>query len=155
MNAHHLRKVRRRIARQLRFLVISPHRIIHLSLHQLTRNPCHMKTLLTNWKDIALFAAIAVFFALLSDIISTGSTRGWNPPGLATLTGNLKGFSNFVGANFAAWLIGIAVAWPTLNRFSNESFDAAWQALSQEKRFFTFVGVACLELIAAAICFSA
>lgn len=114
-----------------------------------------MKTILTNWKDILAFLAIAVLFAVLADVVTKLSVSGADVPGLANLVGTLRGFSNFVGANLAAWLIGIAIAWPTLNRYGNEHFSKGWEALNEEKKFLVFVFVAVFELIAAAICFSA
>jgi hypothetical protein len=174
MNLHHLRKVRRRIARRLRYIVISPRRIIRLNLNQRESNPYKfpMKTLLTNWKDILAFLAIAVVFAVLADIVTRLSVSGSDLPGLANLVGTLRGFSNFVGANLCAWMIGIAIGWPTLNRYSNDAdetpqrgtlpvpgtksgFKHGWASLTDQQRFLVFVAVACLELIAAAICFSA
>lgn len=113
-----------------------------------------MKTLLTNWKDIFAFLAVAIVFALLADIVTRLSISGNDLPGLANLVGTLRGFSNFVGANLCAWLIGIAIGWPTLNRYGNESFTTGWAALDARDRFFVFTGVSVLELIAAAICFS-
>ncbi|WAC18939.1 hypothetical protein OVA24_17035 [Luteolibacter sp. SL250] len=113
-----------------------------------------MKTLLTNWKDILAFLAVALLFAFLADVVSRLSVSGRDVPGLANLIGALRGFSNFVGANLCAWLIGIAIGWPTLNRYSNEGFSEGWAALDVRSRFFVFTAVATLELIAAAICFS-
>jgi len=113
-----------------------------------------MKTLLTNWKDILAFLAIAILFALLADGVTRLSLSGRDLPGLANLIGTLRGFSNFVGANLCAWLIGIAIGWPTLNRYGNESFAEGWAALDARTRFLVFTGVATLELVAASICFS-
>lgn len=131
-----------------------------------------MKTLLTNWKDILAFVAIAIIFAFLADVVSRLSVTGSDLPGLANLVGMLRGFSNFVGANLCAWLIGIAIGWPTLNRYSNDAddtpsadrpkvsrggqgFKEGWKSLSDQQRFAAFAFVAIGELIAAAICFSA
>lgn len=114
-----------------------------------------MKTLLTNWKDILAFVAIAVVFAVLADVVSRLSVTGSDLPGLANLVGMLRGFSNFVGANLCAWLIGIAIGWPTLNRYSNDGFAKGWSELEDTQKFAIFVFVAIGELIAAAICFSA
>ena len=113
-----------------------------------------MKTLLTNWKDILAFLAIAVIFAVLADVVTKLSVTGSDIPGLANLVGTLRGFSNFVGANLCAWLIGIAIGWPTLNRYSNDGFAEGWKALDDTQRFAIFTFVAIGELIAAAICFS-
>lgn len=114
-----------------------------------------MKTLLTNWKDLLAFLSIAVMFAILADIVTRLSVTGGDLPGLANLVGSLRGFSNFVGANLCAWLIGIAIGWPTLNRYSNDGFANGWAALDEREKFLVFIAVATLELIAAAICFSA
>jgi hypothetical protein len=114
-----------------------------------------MKTLLTNWKDILVFLVIYLAFALLADIVARLSVSGSDVPGLANLVGALRGFSNFVGANLCAWMIGIAIGWPTLNRYSNDGFATGWAALDERAKFLTFVFVATFELIAAAICFSA
>jgi hypothetical protein len=155
MSPFHHRAIRRRIHRRLRYIVLTPRRIIRLNIHQLTRNPCPMKTLLTNWKDILAFLAVAAIFNILADVVTRLSVTGNDVVGLANLVGMLKGFSNFVGANLCAWMIGIAIAWPTLNRFSNDGFAAAWNSLTIEKQLYLFTVVATLELIAAAICFSA
>lgn len=158
MNPKHFRVVRRKVLRQIQaFLdrhtvILRPRRIIHLNLRPHRKPP--MKTLLTNWKDILVFLAIAAFFAVLADVVTRLSVSGKDIPGLANLVGTLRGFSNFVGANLCAWLIGIGIGWPTLNRYSNDSFATGWASLDERGKFLTFVGVACLELIAAALCFS-
>jgi hypothetical protein len=118
------------------------------------------KTLQTNWRDICAFLVISIFACAALDLLTQWSARmdesGHDIPGLATFISLLTGFCRFAGANLCAWLLGIAVAWPVLNRWSNNSdlYLATWHGLEREHKMWIYVAVSCAELIGACICFA-
>jgi ABC-type siderophore export system fused ATPase/permease subunit len=108
----------------------------------------------TNWRNIVLFLVVGLGLSFASDFVVNWATREGDITGLATVTNYLQGFSRYVGATCAVALLGI-VAWPTVNKFANNSFQHAWDVLSDEKRLFVYIGIMLVETIAAAICFAA
>ena len=113
-------------------------------------------TLKTNWRDLLAFLGIGIAFSVLADLVINLTVRfGGTLPGLAHFTNLLQGFATFVGANLCAWLIGVGVAWPTINRWSHDqaSFNDAWEKMIPPERLWVFVVIAIGELVAAALCF--
>ncbi len=113
-----------------------------------------LKTIITNWRDIALFLVIGLGLVILSGLIDYVSARLGFQLILPAISNYLQGFSRFVGAGLAASLLGL-VAWPTINRFGNHSFQAGWDAIPLWGKTITYIALAAACLIAAAICFSA
>lgn len=118
------------------------------------------KTLKTNWRDICAFLLISILACASLDLLTQWSARlderGADIPGLATFISLLTGFCRFAAANLCAWLLGVAVAWPTINAWGNDEdqFVATWNHLSRETKMWVYVVVACVELIGACICFA-
>jgi hypothetical protein len=112
-----------------------------------------LKTLKTNWRDIVSAGAIVIAVAFVADIIERLSVTEDGLVWLSSVVNTLQGLAAFAGANLAGWFM-LSVAWPSLNIFGNDSYDDAWDSLSRIHKFNVFVGVSCVELVAAAICFS-
>ena len=112
------------------------------------------QTLKTNTRDILAFLLIGLVCSILGDLaIKYSSSTAL--PGLAGFIALLHGFARFVGANACLWLLGIAIAWPTLDAFSNDSFTDCWNKITDPfRRMCLFVAVCGFEGIMAAICFS-
>jgi hypothetical protein len=113
-----------------------------------------VNTLKTNARDILIGLSVVLIVAFTSDVVNklAITTNGFT--WLSNLTAVLSGAARFFAANLIGW-IGLAVAWPTLNHFSNHSFSDAWSALTDKERLFLLFGVACVLLISASICVSA
>lgn len=111
-----------------------------------------LHTLSTNARDfgwglgIILFAAFAVDGA--EKLATTVNGLAW----LTNLSGALGALSRFLTGNLFLW-IGVTVAWPTMNHFSNHKFSDAWEALSLKEQFFAFLLVCAImcHMAAAAI----
>jgi hypothetical protein len=130
------------------------------------------KTLKTNLLVIVGLFVISAVFARASEIITGLSITPDRLSGGSQIVGLFEGFAKFIGANACAFLLGLPLGWPTLNRYGNpeepyksgrtpgmaasarESFDSGWAGLTPKERFFVYVGVCAVELIAAAICFA-
>ena len=112
-----------------------------------------LKTLQTNWRDILVGLALVFSISFFADVIEKLSATENGLTWLSNLSLAMAGVARFFGANLVAW-IGLAVAWPTLNKYSNDTFDDGWKALPTWGRFVVFVGVSCALLIAAALCFT-
>ena len=113
-----------------------------------------LKTLKTNWRDIVVGVSLTLAIALIADVAERLSATQDGFTWLANVTGILGGFSRLAAANLAGWLI-FAVSWPTLNRYSNNSFKIGWDGLDGTQQFLCFVAVACVQLIASALVFAA
>lgn len=120
-------------------------------------NKSFIDTLKTNWRDLAAFVVIGLTFACSSGILDWVATYYSESkfaslilPGLANY---LKGFANFTGAAVTSTLLWMW-AWPTINKFGNYSFSAAWESLKPEQQFATYIALILGALISAAICFS-
>ena len=114
-------------------------------------------TILTNGRDLILFAVIGVGLSMVGGLIDYVSNLFDNSRFFAlvlpTLSNYLQGFSKFIGASLCATLV-FMVLWPTLAHFGNHSFQDGWDTLSVKERFFTYVGTIMVALLAAALCFS-
>lgn len=131
------------------------------------------KTIRTNLLVILGFFVISAVFAYAAELITSLSVTPDRLTSSGQLVALFTGFAKFIGANACAFLVGLPLGWPTVNRYGNpeepyesgrtpgvaasarESFDSGWANLSPEKRFFVYVGVCAVELISAAICFAA
>jgi len=121
-------------------------------------NNSFLKTLATNWRDLLAFVLIGIGLAVIGGVIDYAAGR-YADSGLARLilpplANYLQGFSRFMGASITATFLWMML-WPTVNRYGNHSFADGWNALSPAARFFTYVGLIGVALIAAAICFAA
>jgi hypothetical protein len=117
-----------------------------------------LKTILANWRDLLVFVLFGLGLAILGGVVdyaaSATAESTFARLTLPTLANYLKGFSNFTGASICATLVWMWL-WPTVSHWSNDRFAAGWDALSDAQRFFTYVALIAVALIAAAICFSA
>ncbi|MBK1883652.1 hypothetical protein JIN85_14620 [Luteolibacter pohnpeiensis] len=113
-----------------------------------------MKTLLTNWREIAFFVIFGICLAAISgtiDYVAKLFGLGIWAPTLATYC---MGFARFTGANFCAVFLGL-ICWPTLNRFGNQSFSDGWASFSVKEQTIVYMTVLLIEGIIAGLCFSA
>jgi hypothetical protein len=117
-----------------------------------------LKTLATNWRDVLAFVIIGVGLAILGGVIDYTAGRyadnGFARLILPPLTNYLQGFSRFVGAIVSATVFWMML-WPTVNKYGNNNFADGWAGLAPASRFFTYVGLIAVALVAAAICFAA
>ena len=112
-----------------------------------------LNTLKTNWRDLLVGIAITLLAALFADIITGVAAQQNGMVWLATVAEVLKGSARFFAANMIGFL-GLAVAWPTINKFSNESFGAGWNQFSTRDKLVTLIAVSCVYVLAAALCVS-
>lgn len=114
----------------------------------------------SNFRDILAFLVISIICCVLLDLLTDWSVSqdlaGRSIPGLALFISLLLGFSRFAAANLCAWLLGVAVGWPTINRWGSnqDTFLHAWNSLHTGQRLNLFIAVAGIELLAAAIIFA-
>ncbi len=112
-----------------------------------------IQTIKTNIRDISVGLIVVVVVAVLADVVEKLATTVEGFTWLTNLTAALAGASRFFTANLICW-IGLAVAWPAINHFSNHTFSATWAKLSNEKKFWAFLVIACVMGLMAAICVS-
>lgn len=112
-----------------------------------------LKTLHTNWRDIVAFVVVILACSFIADAIESFAVLDSGQTWLTNTVVAFRGLARFGCANLTAFGF-IVVAWPTLNRFSNDSFSKAWTSLPEWGKFTTFVGVCAVYLIAASVCFS-
>jgi hypothetical protein len=112
-----------------------------------------LKTIKTNWRDVVIGIALTLGLALGADVLERIATTDDGKVWLTNVVTSLRGLAAFAGANLAAFFM-IAVAWPTLNQYSNDSFSFGWNSLSNSQRFLAFLAVAIGYLMAAALCFA-
>ena len=108
-------------------------------------------TIKTNSRDIVVGLAVVIIVAIVADVVEKLATTINGLTWLTNLTAALAGMSRFFTANLLTW-VGLAVAWPTINHFSNHSFAEAWKGLGPEKQFWAFLVAASVLGIMAAIC---
>lgn len=109
-------------------------------------------TLKNNIRDIIVGVLSVVLFAAATDFATYLALEGEGR--FATLVASLQGFSYFFAANICGWF-GLAVAWPVINRYSNESAMAVFKDhLNAKERFAVFLVVAVVMFLGACICFS-
>ena len=102
-----------------------------------------INTLKTNARDILWALAIMFVVAFLADFITDLSATQSGKVWLATVADLLKGISRFFAANMVGF-VGVAVAWPTINRFSNDKFSETWtDKFSDRDRLITMIAVGC------------
>lgn len=112
-----------------------------------------LNTLKTNYRDIIAGLVLTLGLAFLADALERMATTNDGHVWLANVVTSLRGLAAFGGANLAAFIM-IAVAWPTLNKYSNDSFLHGWNSLSPPQRFAAFIAIAMCYLISAALCFA-
>ena len=114
-----------------------------------------INTLKNNWRDIVVGIAVTVCAAVTSDVVNNLSIKQDGLIWLANVADVLTGAAKFFAANMVAFLC-FAVAWPTVNRFSNDSFAAVWHAeFSLKEKLITAIAVASAYVIAASIALAA
>lgn len=119
-----------------------------------------LKTLRSNLRDIVAFLLLSIAFCMAQDLLTQWSAKqdlaDKSIPGLAVFISLMVGFSRFAAANLCAWLFGMAVAWPLINKWGNDqwNFSSGWDSLGMRGRFITFCALASVEILTAAICFS-
>lgn len=152
MNPHHLRAIRRKILRQLRFpVLLLPFAVIHLKFQNPRPNSDMIATFKANWREFVLFAvALAlVFLRAFSDYV--GGLLDMTQQ-LATLSNFLAGITYFAGAHAVA-VIGMML-WANVNRFGNGNFTRVWESLTEKERLDRYMAVFAAEILCASICFS-
>jgi hypothetical protein len=112
-----------------------------------------LKTLRTNWRDIVLFLVVGLGLALAAAFVDYLSTRFGLGSWAAVIANYFKGFSMFVGANFAAIFFGLC-AWPTINNFGNTEFHVGWGEFNRKEKTIVYMAVLFAEGLVAAICFA-
>ena len=112
-----------------------------------------LATLKTNWRDLTIGIVIILICSFIGDgierwtLLESGQTWANN-----TVVA-FRGLAAFGAANLAAFFV-MSFAWPLVNKFSNESFEDAWNHLPQWGRFTTLVSISIAYLLAASICFA-
>lgn len=112
-----------------------------------------LKTIKTNWRDIVVCLGLTLGLALAADVLERVAITNEGQVWLANVVISLRGLAAFAGANLAAFFM-LAVAWPTINAFSNDSFNLGWNSLSHKEHFYVFVAVALGYIVSASICFA-
>lgn len=116
-----------------------------------------IKSLKTNWRDLLAFTVIGLGLASLGGVLDYVSAyfsdNTFVHLVLPTLSNYLQGFSKFIGASLTSTLL-FMLLWPTLNTFGNDSFKLGWESLTVSQKFFTYLGMIAVALLAASICFS-
>lgn len=112
-----------------------------------------LQTIKTNLRDILVGVTIVLAVSFAADVANKLAVTNNGVMWLANVVAVMNGLATFAAANLGMWFM-LAVAWPTINRFSNEKFYAAWQTLTLQQQFSAFIAVAAVEGIMAAICFS-
>lgn len=110
-------------------------------------------TIVTNARDFLVGIFVVVSIAFLSDLVSKAATFNVGMMWLVGVSDQLKSFSILAGANLAAWIM-FAFAWPSLNKFSNNKFKDAWDALADKDKLDRFFLLGGVEIIAAALVFA-
>lgn len=112
-----------------------------------------LKTIQTNWRDIVIGFALTLGLALAADTLERIATTDDGKVWLTNVVTSLRGLSSLAGASLAAFFM-LAVAWPTLNQYNNDSFSFGWNSLTNQQRFLVLIAVTIGYLIAAALCFA-
>lgn len=113
-----------------------------------------IKTLHTNIRAIFIGIAATFICAFMADAIERWTLTESGVTWLNNTVMLFRGFARLGIANLGG-LLFIAVGWPTVNKFGNDSFKKAWDNLPEWGQFATLVAVALTYLIAACICFTA
>lgn len=119
--------------------------------------PEFIRTIKTNWRDLVAFFTLGIGLALIGGVIDYAATR-YSDSTIAALflpplANYLQGFARFAGAAVCATFVWM-ILWPTVNRWSNHSFQAGWNSLSATGKFIAYTTLVSVALIAAAICFT-
>lgn len=114
-----------------------------------------VNTLKNNWRDIVVGIAVTVVAAVAADIVTNLSIKQNGLIWLANVAIVLQGAAKFFAANMIAFLC-FAVAWPTINKFSNDNFLAVWtDEFSVKEKLITVLAVASIYVVSASICITA
>jgi hypothetical protein len=114
-----------------------------------------INTLKNNWRDIVVGIAVTVIAAVAADVVNNLSIKQDGLIWLANVAAVLTGAAKFFAANMVAFLC-FSVAWPTVNKFSNDSFTDVWRTeFSLKEKLITAIAVASAYVIAASIALAA
>ena len=114
-----------------------------------------LNTLKNNWRDIVVGLAVTVLAAVAADVVTNLSIKQNGLIWLANVAVVLQGAAKFFAANMIAFLC-FAVAWPTVNKFSNDNFLAVWtEEFSAKEKLIAVLAVASIYVLAASTCISA
>lgn len=112
-----------------------------------------INTIKTGWRDLVAGIALTLALSFVADVLERLAIRDDGSVWIANVVLSLRGLSAFAGANLAAFFM-VAVAWPTVNKFSNDSFTRGWESLTDGQKLTAFIAVSLAYLIAASICFA-
>jgi len=114
-----------------------------------------ISTLKNNWRDIVAGIVITVLAAIAADVVSNLSIKQDGLIWLANVAVVLQGAAKFFAANMIAFLC-FAVAWPTVNKFSNDNFVQVWtDKFNDKERLIVVLAVASVYVVAASISLNA
>jgi hypothetical protein len=107
-----------------------------------------------NLRDLWMLLVLGLALSFASDFIVTWAIANGYDKGLATTLDYLRGLSRFAALNFTAMFFGM-LGWPTMCHFSAFKWSDGWYAIGIKGQMVAFLGLAGVQIIAAAICFSA
>tara|TARA_R110000868_G_scaffold175663_1_gene412817 strand:+ start:1446 stop:1796 length:351 start_codon:yes stop_codon:yes gene_type:complete len=111
-------------------------------------------TIKTNWRDILTGVGLALLCAFFGDALERLTLSNAGTTWLNGTVEILRGLGRFAAANLAGFLI-FSIAWPSVNKFSNLEFGAAWRVFPSEKKLIAVIALGAVYLLAASICFAA
>ena len=110
-----------------------------------------ISTLKNNWRDITAGILITIIAAVAADFVTNLSIKQNGLIWLANVAVVLQGAAKFFAANMIAFLC-FALAWPTINKFSNDNFVQVWtEKFNDKERLIAVLAVACIYVLAASI----
>ncbi len=112
------------------------------------------RNLSVNWRDIFCAVIAMLLFSFLADVVVRWSADDDGATWMVNLVAMLQGFVRFAGANLCLWLLGMAVAYPTVNAWSHTRFDEVFRTLEPKEKFHALLVLIGIQGIMAAICFS-
>lgn len=114
-----------------------------------------ISTLKSNWRDIVAGIVITIVAAIAADVVTNMSIKQNGLIWLANVATVLQGAARFFAANMIAFLC-FAVAWPTVNSFSNNNFVTVWKTnFSDKERLLVVIAIACVYVVSASIALGA
>jgi hypothetical protein len=112
-----------------------------------------LSTLKTNWRDIVVGISLILICSIIADSIERWTLMDSGATWANNTVMAFRGLARFSGANLAGFMM-LAVAWPTINRYSNLRFSHTWDNLPEHYKFFTLIVLSVAYLVSAALCFS-
>ncbi len=124
-----------------------------------------LRTLRTNWRDFVAALVVSIAFSYFADIVTSWSAVEGSLKGLSDFANILRIGALLISVNAFVFLLVLPITWPTLNTYGNElkpeayehapeireSFRSGFKSLSEKERFFVYLGIASVELIAGAL----